>query len=143
MKTLKSLALGLCLLVAGSVAKANINNADDNTASPYHAINTYVDAVTRGKIAGLENVVDKTAKFNQLRGKTILSYDKAEMIKFLKENENIEQSCTVNTSIVNSNADVTVVKVDMIYPDFTRTNYLTLNNAGGSWKITNVYSVFK
>ncbi|MCJ8209473.1 nuclear transport factor 2 family protein [Mucilaginibacter sp. RS28] len=142
MKTLKSLVLGLCLLAVCGVANANIKN-DDKAASPYFAINTYVDAVTRGKVTDFDQAVDASAKFSMLRGKQILSFDKAEMSNYVKENQNIEQACTVSTSIVNSNADLTVVKVEMKYDEFVRTNYVTLSNTGGSWKITNVYSVFK
>lgn len=142
MKTLKSLTLGLCLLAAGVVAKANIKN-DDKAASPYSTINTYVDAMTRGKVDGFDQVIDKSAKFNLLRGKNIVSFDKTQMVDFMKQSENVEQPCTVSTSVVNSDSDITVMKVDMKYDDFVRTNYVTLSHAGNTWKITNVYSVFK
>lgn len=143
MKTLKSLALGVCLFLAGTVAKANKISNDDKLASPYFAINTYVDAVSRGKVADLDLVVDKTAKFSMLRGKSLISFSKDDVLNFTKENANTEQSCTVTTSIVNTNADVTVAKVEMQYDGFTRCNYVTLTNTGNGWKITNVYSVFK
>jgi hypothetical protein len=143
MKTLKSLALGVCLFLAGTVAKANKISNDDKLASPYFAINTYVDAVSRGKVADLDLVVDKTAKFSMLRGKSLISFSKDDILNFTKENANTEQSCTVTTSIVNTNADVTVAKVDMQYDGFVRSNYVTLTNTGNGWKITNVYSVFK
>lgn len=142
MNTLKSLTLGLCLLAASFAAKANIKN-DDKAATPYSTINTYVDAMTHGNVADIDQVIDKSAKFNTLRGKTIVSFDKAQMVDFLKQNENIQQPCTVSTSVVNSDSDVTVIKVDMKYDDFVRSNYVTLSHAGNTWKITNVYSVFK
>jgi hypothetical protein len=143
MKTLKSLALGVCLFLACTVAKANKISNDDKLASPYFALNTYVDAVGHGKTADLEQVLDKTAKFSMLRGKNLISFDKNDMINFTKENANLEQACTINTSIVNTNADVTVARVDMKYDGFVRSNYVTLTNTGNGWKITNVYSVFK
>ncbi|WDF54569.1 nuclear transport factor 2 family protein [Mucilaginibacter sp. KACC 22063] len=143
MKTLKSVVLGICLLLACSVVKANNIVKEDKTASPYFAINTYVDAVSLGKVEDLDLVVDKSAKFSMLRGKDILSYDKDQMLGFLKANKGIEQTCTVKTSVVSNNADVTVVKVDMQYADFLRSNYITVSNTGSGWKITDVYSVFK
>ncbi|OKS87900.1 nuclear transport factor 2 family protein [Mucilaginibacter polytrichastri] len=142
MKTLKSVALGVCLFLACTVAKAN-KISDDKSASPYFAINTYVDAVSRGKVADLESVIDKTAKFSMLRGKNLISFDKTEMVNFANENANTEQACTVTSSIVSTNTDVTVARVDMQYDGFVRSNYVTLTNTGSGWKITNVYSVFK
>lgn len=140
MKTLKSIVLGLALLIICGVAKAN---TIDEKTTPNYAINTFVDAMTRGKLAGLDGVLDKSAEFNMLRGKKVLSFSKNDMLAFFKENKNIEQSCTTSTSIVESTPSVTIVKVSMKYDDFVRNNYVTIANTGNGWKITNVYSVFK
>jgi hypothetical protein len=140
MKTLKSIMLGLALLLLCGAAKAN--NIDDRL-TPNYAINTFVDAMTRGKLAGLNEVLDKSVGFSMLRGKTVLSFTRSEMLDYFKSNKNIEQTCTTSTSIVESNANVTIVKVAMKYADFVRNNYVTIANTGNGWKITNVYSVFK
>lgn len=140
MKALKSIMLGLALLVVCGIAKAN---TIDEKVTPNYAINTFVDAMTRGKLAGLDAVLDNSAEFNMMRGKKMLSFTKNEMLAFLKDNKNIEQSCTTSTSIVESNNKVAIVKVSMKYDGFVRDNYVTIANNGSSWKITNVYSVFK
>lgn len=132
--------LGLALLLLCGAVKAN--NIDDRL-TPNYAINTFVDAMTRGKLAGINEVLDKSVEFSMLRGKTVLSFTRSEMLDFLKSNKNIEQTCTTSTSIVESNANVTIVKVAMKYSDFVRNNYVTIANTGNGWKITNVYSVFK
>ncbi len=134
--------LGLVLLAVCGAAKAKDKN-DDDKLSPNHAINTYVDAMTRGKLQGLKSVLDKTAEFSLLRGKTVLSCGKKEMLDYFESNKNIEQTCTTSTSIIESNANVAIVKVDMKYSDFVRSNYVTVANTGDGWKITNVYSTFK
>jgi hypothetical protein len=140
MKTLKSIMLGLALLLLCGAVKAN--NIDDRL-TPNYAINTFVDAMTRGKLAGINEVLDKSVEFSMLRGKTVISLTRSEMLEFLKSNKNIEQTCTTSTSIVESNANVIIVKVAMKYSDFVRNNYVTIANTGNGWKITNVYSVFK
>ena len=142
MKTLKSIMLGLALLIVCSAAKANDNTEGENLTINY-AINTYVDAMTRGKVQGLNEVIDQSAKFSMLRGKSVLSFTKSEMIESLKANKNVDQDCTTSTSIVESNSDLAVVKVDMQFDGFVRSNYVTIANTGRGWKITNVYSVFK
>ena len=55
MKTLKSIVLGLALLVICSVAKANTYTDGDNLTKNY-AINTYIDAMTHGKIKNFSEV---------------------------------------------------------------------------------------
>jgi len=140
MKALKSIMLGLALLVVCGIAKAN---TIDEKVTPNYAINTFVDAMTRGKLAGLDAVLDKSAEFNMMRGKQMLSFTKNEMLEFFKSNKNIEQACTTSTSIVESDSKVAIVKVSMKYDNFVRDNYVTIANNGSSWKITNVYSVFK
>lgn len=133
--------LGLALLlVCGAVNATPIPNTE-LTAS--HAVATYVNAMTHGKLQGLNEVVDQSAKFSMLRGKDLLSFDKKEMLSFMGKSKNVEQACTTITSVVESTADVAVIKVDMKFENFTRTNYLTVANTGKGWKITNVYSVFK
>ncbi|MFD0765524.1 nuclear transport factor 2 family protein [Mucilaginibacter lutimaris] len=141
MKTFKSVTLGLVLLATCSFAKAN--DVPDVNLTKTHAINTYVNAMTLGRISNLSQVIDKSAKFDIQRGNTVLSFDKKQMTDFLKEEKNVEQACTTSTRIVENSADITVVKVDMKYDHFTRSNYVTLANTGNGWKITNVYSIFK
>ncbi|MDN5289196.1 MAG: hypothetical protein JWR38_5470 [Mucilaginibacter sp.] len=142
MKTLKSIILGLALLVVCSVAKATTYTDGDNLTQTY-AINTYIDAMTHGKLKNLGEVVDQDAKFSMLRGKAVLNFSKDEMIESLGATKNVEQTCTTTTSIIESNAAMAVVKVDMQFDGFLRTNMVTVTNTGKGWKITNVYSVFK
>lgn len=141
MKTLKSIILGLALVVVCNAAKATEN--DNEKLTKTHAINVYLDAMTRGKSDGLNEVLDQSAKFSFLRGKKIMSFTKKEMTDFLKTEKNVEQACTTSTEVVESNADLAVIKVDMKFENSTRSNYVTVANTGNGWKITNVYSVFK
>jgi len=141
MKTLRSILLGLSLLIIFSSAKANKPESAIFTTN--HAINTYIDAITRGKLEGFVDVLDPSSKFSMLRGKQVLSFSKEDMVKYLQQNKDVEQMCTTSTSIVESNPDLTVVKVDLQYDNFVRSDYITIANTGNGWKITNVYSVFK
>jgi hypothetical protein len=141
MKNVKSLILGLVLLTIAGVAKASGPSAV--TLTKNYVVNTYVDAMTRGKLNGMGDILDVNAKFSQLRGKQVLSFSKAEMMDYLKLNKDLKQDCTISTSVVQNDADVAVVKVDMKFKESVRSNYLTMVNTGDGWKITNVYSVFK
>ena len=141
MKTLKSIFLGLALLATATIVKADDIKTVNSTKT--NAVDAYVSAITLGQNADLGDLIENNAKFNFLRGKEVLSFGKAAMMKFAGENKNVRQECTTSVSEVESNDDMSIVKVDMNYGNFTRTNYVTVANTGEGWKITNVYSVFK
>jgi len=143
MKILRTLTLSL-VFIAGSVTlKAASSEPTEKVFTVKDVMNTYVSAMTHGFLKNFESIVDQNAKFILLRGKTLVSFTKAEMLSFLLENQGLELGCSVNKSITTSDDDMALVKVDMVYEDFTRTNYLTIANTASGWKITEVYSVFK
>ena len=59
MKTLKSIMLGLALLVVCGTVKANTIPEAENLTKTY-AVNTYVNAMTRGKLDGLKDVLSQS-----------------------------------------------------------------------------------
>lgn len=142
MKTLKSLLFATLLMVSSTFA-AKADEPVPFKLSKNYAVNAYVDAVCSGKVSGLNDALDANVKFSMLQGSKVVTFDKAEVLAFMKDNANVKQNCTTKTTIEHSNADVTVVRVDMKYENFVRSNYVTMANTGSGWKITNVYSVFK
>jgi hypothetical protein len=78
-----------------------------------------------------------------MRGNQLLSFNKTQMLDYMQSNKNVELACTASTSLIESNPDITLVKVDMKFDSFVRSNYITLTNTADGWKITSVYSVFK
>lgn len=140
MKALKSIFIAAALLICFGATQAKDHNEGSLTKT--HAINTYVNAVARGKLGGLNDVLDKSAVFSMLRGNKVLNFDKKQMLDYLRSNNGIEQICTTSTSVVENNPSVMIVKVDMKYANFVKSNYVTIANTGAGWKITSVYSVF-
>jgi hypothetical protein len=133
--------MGLLLLMVCGAAKAT--NAFAKRSSRPYVINSYIDAMIRGRLNGLNNVLAPSAEFSMMRGKQLVSFDKTEMLDYMQSNKNVEMACTTSTSVIESDPDITLVKVDMKFDGFVRSNYLTLTNTTDGWKITNVYSVFK
>lgn len=142
MKSLKTIIPVIALVLSLTTASASIRNDDDRLTKNY-AISTYIDAVANGKVDGLNDVIDNSTKFCIMQGKVMLSYSKTEMINFLNGFKNIKQTCSVTTTVVEDNSEVAVVKVDMAYENFVRSNYITVARTSDGWKITNVCSVFK
>lgn len=139
MKTLKSILLGLALIITSNFVKAD----DIAKLTKDYAVNTYIEAVAHGKLDGFAQVLDNGVKFSMMRGSQSLNFSKSEMLNFMKSTKNTDHECKVNTSTVESNGEVAIVKVDLEYDGFTRSNLVTITNTGNGWKITSVYSTFK
>jgi hypothetical protein len=141
MKTLKAMMMGMALLLicGASQAKSLIspNNSKDQ------AIDTYLNAVVHGKLAGIDDAIDNEAQFDMRRGNNVNTLTKAQIISSLKANENIEQDCQCTKTVVRDDDDMKVMKVDMKYNDFTRTDVITTEHSGSGWKITKVETSFK
>jgi hypothetical protein len=141
MKKLKTIVLGIMLLAAFGTAKAKTTNDDDALAQNY-AITTFIDAVANGKVDALTNVLDKTMSFNMLRGKTVQTFTRSEMLGDLQNSKNLRLNCTTSTSVIERNSSVEVVKVDINYKGFTRSNLLTVAKTTDGWKIVNIFSIY-
>ncbi|EHQ28204.1 nuclear transport factor 2 family protein [Mucilaginibacter paludis] len=143
MKTLKTIILGLVILMSFGAANAKSINPPKEKISVNYAVTTYLNAIAHGKNSGLSEVMDSNVKFTMVRGKSMLTYNKDQVLEIFKGSENIEQDCETTVSTSESAPDLTVAKVEMKYKEFTRINYLTLANTVDGWKITSIYSVFK
>jgi hypothetical protein len=136
MKTLKSIMLGLALLVAGIATAANKQTA--SVLSKNDVLNIYVNAIVHGKIDGVENILSNDIKQSIFRGEKEFKLDKKQILESLKATENIEQGCTFNTVIVDETDKGMVVKLTMKYEGYTRTNFVTISTNKAAFKITKI-----
>jgi len=135
MKILKSIMLGLAMLAVCNVASAT-NRADKPTK--LQVLDIFMNAAAHGKLAGLDEVMDKDLEFNMKRGERTITVNKAQALDFYKASENVEQSCKCSTSIVEDNDRYSVMKVEMKYDTYTRVNVVTIKDTVSGWKITKV-----
>jgi len=142
MKTLKTIILGLVAVMTFGAANAKTNhNAEKLTAD--YALTSYVNALTLGQNSAVGDVLDNDFKYTMLRGKSMVTWNKDQMLESLKTSADIKQDCKSTVTISESTTDITVAKVTLEYPNFTRTNYVTVAATADGWKITSVYSTFK
>ena len=142
MKTLKAMVMGLALLLVCGVSQAaSVTNHINSTRD--EVIDAYVNAVVHGKINGFSDLIDDDAKFNMKRGSNVNTLSKPQILNSLKSNENVEQDCQCTKTVMQDSDDMSVIKVDMKYNDFTRTDVITAQRAGNGWKITKVETSFK
>jgi hypothetical protein len=135
MKTLKSIMLGLALLVAGIATAAN---KQAPVLSKNDVLNLYVNAVIHGKIDGVESILANDVKQSIFRGEKEFKLDKKQILESLKATENIEQGCTFSTVVVDDTDRGMVVKLIMKYEGYTRTNVVTISTNKAEFKITKI-----
>lgn len=140
MKTLKALMMGMALLLICGVSQAKSLISNDNSKD--QPIDTYLNAVVHGKLNGIDNAIDDDAQFDMKRGDNVNTLTKSQIMSSLKVNENIEQDCQCTKTVVRNDDDVEVLKVDMKYQNFTRTDMITAHREGSKWRITRVETSF-
>ncbi len=142
MKIIKEVMIGLMLIlvVGGANASTSPRRID---LSKFRAVNTYINAVVHGKLNNVKEVIDDDAFFNIQHGNKYNTVNKPEVLYALSWTENMEQKCKYSKSIVWEDAGMSILKLNMKYADFTRTDIVTLQRAGAEWKITKVETSFK
>jgi len=142
MKIIKEVMIGMIFIVF-------LNNAHASTSprrielSKFRAVNTYINAVVHGKLNNVKEVIDDEAFFNIQHGNKYNTVNKPEVLYALSWTENMEQKCKYSKSIVWEDGSMSILKLNMKYADFTRTDMITLQRAGAEWKITKVETSFK
>lgn len=137
MKALKSIMLGLALLVVSTVANA-LPNQTTALLTKEDVLNTYVNAVIHGKIDGLENILSKDVQYVITRGEKEYTLDKKRILESFKPSENVEQGCTYKTSVMDETDKTMVVKLIMKYDTYVRTNLITISMNHSDFKITKI-----
>lgn len=140
MKTLKAMMMGLALLLVCSFSQAapiGHGNSKDEV------IDTYLNAIVHGKLDGVSDAIDADAQFYMKRGERVNTLTKAQIMDGLKASANIEQDCQCTKTVMQDDDQKKVMKVDMKYADYTRTDVITAEPIGAGWKITKVETSFK
>lgn len=140
MKTLKNVSALLLMVLTTSAFAAESTKKEQFNVN--YTIQKYIDALSYGKIQGINQVLDSDAKFTITGGKRILNYNKEQLLTSLQSIQNIRQNCVTGYSIVELDSSQAVVKVTMEYDNFSRINFLSIANTAEGWKITNISSSF-
>jgi hypothetical protein len=139
MKTIKLLIPAVAFAMFCMTAQAGNDNGD--AAAKNHVISVYIDAMTKGNIDEIGAVLDPNVKLILPQGRHLSTYGRSDILSFFRRVQNIRQDCTTSTTVIENGA-MNVVKVDMKFNSFVRSNFVTLANNGRGWKIINVYTIF-
>lgn len=140
MKTLQTLTAALLIVCSMSAFAAGGPNSKRFNMN--YAVQTYINAMANGDTKELPALLDADVKFTCTRANTVMTQRKSDIIKSLKAMEDVKQNCETTYKVLEQNKAQALVKVDMKYADFTKVNYLMIENSSDGWKIKSVTSTF-
>ena len=118
-------------------AKANVN-----LSTADFALEHYVAVTTEGELAGVEQLF--ATDFNQkIQASNTLSHSRSAVVKSLKKQKGEKLNCTVSTGILEESADYRVAKVTLKFENFTKTDLVTLEREGNTWKVSQSINSYK
>jgi len=135
MKILKSIMLGLSMLVLCTAAQAGPK------PTKTQVVDIFMDAAAHGKVDGLEKVLDNQVEYNTKRGENTITSNRDQLLSFFNASKNVEQNCKCSSTVLDDNDEQMVVKIEMKYSNYTRINVVTIENKGlDTWRITKINS---
>jgi hypothetical protein len=136
MKTLKTLTAALLIALTSSAFAAD--DIKKEKLQLNYTVQTFIDAVSHGKINDLSEVLDSDVKLTFTRANKIYNYNKAEILRSFKPLKNIEQNCNTDFSIIEVNPNQAIAKITMNYNGFSKVSLINMANSKTGWKITNI-----
>ena len=121
---------------------AKATNANVNFSTADFALDHYVAVTTEGESAGVEQLF--ATDFNQkIQASNAQNHNRSEVVKSLKKQKGETLNCTVKTDIIEESADYMVAKVTLKFEDFTKTDLVTLEREGNTWKVSQSINLYK
>lgn len=137
MKTLKKSILTFSFLFAACfLVKAELPNKAEKNAND--VLVKYIENTTTGQIHDFKELLGDDFKQYIDCDKKPLNYNKKQFMNYLKSSKNVIFNCQTEYSLVEETNDFVIAKVDMKFPTFTKTNFVTLSNTKDGWKISNI-----
>lgn len=137
--TLKTIATALIMVTSLSSFASNkanpLKDVESNTV-----IGTYLDAVTVGSTELNKFLFADDFQYHNVNNDNRAG--KREYIKFLKANKGMQYDCEKSYEILSQNGKVCVAKATMIFDNFTRVDYITLNHGKDGWKVNQVETTY-
>ncbi|MBS1528077.1 MAG: hypothetical protein JST19_20695 [Bacteroidetes bacterium] len=143
MKTLRSIALGVAMLVSGGTVYAA--GVTHHEISKDEVVGTYINAIVHGNLKDVDQAIADDAQFYTIRGTgtRVDALTKKQVMDYLKSNASLNENCECTSTMLKDDDNTFVEKVDMKYDNVTRTDVITAERDGNDWKITKVETSYK
>jgi hypothetical protein len=141
MKTLKTILIAIVIALTTSLANAK-TLPDQSKCTLQFSITAYLNMVTNGTYKDYASILADNVKFNSTRNGKLVSHGKQEELDFIRRIGFVKQNCKTEYETLSSDDNFCVVKVRMIYENFTKENIISLAKTDKGWMITDVTSMF-
>lgn len=134
----------LAVLVIGLTFSAlAIEKEKLNTAIVENVVEAYINTTVKGDITHINALFGEsfTQRFNTEYNQPAVS--RSSYIKQLKNQKGITFQCDSNYEIVEQVGKYSLVKVNLDFVNFTRTDYVTLIDNDNGWEIAEVNTVYE
>ena len=119
----------------------------DNKGNPLIAfksaeiINTYIEVATLGSVEMNKFLFADDFQYQNVANSG--TFNKKEYTKFLEKNKGLQYDCKASYEILDENAQACLAKTTMKFKNFTRIDYLTLNQTEEGWKVSKIVTSYQ
>lgn len=138
-KIIATLATLFTLVFSFNASAKEANNPLKNVNTKKIAL-TYVEAITLGNIDFNKHLF--TADFEYHNTANDLVSNRTEYVNFLKENKGLKYECETTYEILDQAGATSVAKATMKFDNFTRVDYITMQQTKDGWKVSKVVTTY-
>ncbi|TDS14977.1 nuclear transport factor 2 family protein [Sphingobacterium paludis] len=138
-KTLTTIAAAIIMISSFSSFAAEKNNPLKNVESA-KVIGTYLEATTLGSIELNKFLFADDFQYSNSANDD--TFNKGEYTAFLKAHKGVNFDCKTSYEILDQTGKTCMAKATMVFENFTRVDYITLNQEQDSWKVSKVVTTY-
>ncbi|WDF67690.1 nuclear transport factor 2 family protein [Sphingobacterium oryzagri] len=138
-KTLTTIAAALIMMTtfsAFAIEKSNPLKKFDSTS----IVTIYLESVSLGNPSLNKFIFADNFEYQNTANND--SFNKKQYLKFLKQSEGAKFNCDTTYEILDQSGKTCIAKVSMIFDQFTRVDYITLNQSEDGWKVSKVVTTY-
>ena len=137
--TVKTIAVALITISSLSSFAAEKANPLKDMGSDM-IIHTYLEATTLGSTEMNKFLFTPDFTYHNVHKDN--EVNRTAYLRFLKENEGHQYNCDTSYEILSQDGKVCFAKATMQFKNFTRIDYITLNQSKDGWKVSKVDTTY-
>lgn len=138
-KTIITIATVFALVIGFNASAATMANPLKNFDSKAIAL-TYLQTISSGDTQYNKHLYAKDFEYRNTANNQVVN--KTEYLQFLKSNKGLQYNCTTNYDILDQTGNTAIGKAIMKFDNFTRIDYITLQQTLEGWKISKVVTTY-
>ncbi|TYP94134.1 putative lumazine-binding protein [Sphingobacterium allocomposti] len=138
-KTLTTLAAALIMITSFSSFAAGNANPLKNVASA-KVVTVYLEAITLGSVELNKFLFSDDFEYRNTANND--SFTKKQYTDFLKSHKGVKFDCETRYEILDQTGQTCIAKATMTFSNFTRVDYITLNQSADGWKVSKVVTTY-